>query len=75
AAASVAGCKKAVENHLVKEKELVVLLITGTGLKDIPAAQQMIKIPSPVEPRTQAVDQYLKSTKPGIFHRESDGEL
>jgi len=33
----------------------VVLLITGTGLKDVPAAARAVKIPEPVEPDLDAV--------------------
>ncbi|MBF0104301.1 MAG: amidohydrolase family protein [Deltaproteobacteria bacterium] len=44
-----AGLKKAQRLHKIKKDETVVVLITGTGLKDIPTAMKAITIPAAVE--------------------------
>jgi threonine synthase len=49
AAASLAGLEAALERSLVDRDERVVLLITGSGLKDVPAAAHAVEIPNPVE--------------------------
>jgi len=55
AAAALAGLDAALEQKLVGRDERVVLLITGSGLKDVPAAARSIAIPEPVEPELDAV--------------------
>lgn len=55
AAASFAGLEAALEQELVDRDERVVLLITGSGLKDVPAAARAVAIPEPVEPDLDAV--------------------
>jgi len=55
AAAALAGLDAALEQRLVDRDERVVLLITGSGLKDVPAAARSIAIPEPVEPELDAV--------------------
>jgi len=55
AAAALAGLDAALEQRLVGRDERVVLLITGSGLKDVPAAARSIAIPEPVEPELDAV--------------------
>ena len=54
AAASFAGLIKSVNNGKITSDESAVLLITGTGLKDIPSAQKTVKIPSPILPELQS---------------------
>jgi len=48
AAASAAGFFKCADK--LDKKEKIVLMITGSGLKDIPAAQKAITIPKPIKP-------------------------
>jgi len=55
AAAALAGLEQALAEGLVKQEERVVLLITGSGLKDISSARRAVEIPSPVEPTLEAV--------------------
>jgi threonine synthase len=55
AAASLAGLEAALERKLVDRDERVVLLVTGSGLKDIPAAARSIAVPEPVAPDLEAV--------------------
>ncbi len=50
AAAALAGLKKARENNKIKANESAVLLLTGTGLKNIAAAEKTVKISSPIPP-------------------------
>ncbi len=45
AAASFAGFLKSMKRGLIRAGESIVILATGTGLKDIPAAQEKIEIP------------------------------
>ena len=58
AAASAAGFFKIAEE--LDPKERIVLLITGNGLKDIPAAQQTIRTISPIEPDIKELRKIFK---------------
>ncbi len=60
AAAALAGLDAAFEAGLVERGERVVLLITGTGLKDVPAAAQAVRRPEPIPPRLEAVIERLE---------------
>ena len=55
AAASLAGLHAALEQGLVDATERIVLLVTGTGLKDVPAAARSVARPDPVAPTIEAV--------------------
>jgi threonine synthase len=55
AAASLPGLRAALEEDLVGEDERIVLLVTGNGLKDVPAASLRVREPDPIEPRLEAV--------------------
>jgi threonine synthase len=59
AAAALAGLEAALSKDLVHATESVVLLITGTGLKDVPAAARAIVRPDPVEPTLEMVARRL----------------
>jgi threonine synthase len=48
AAAVLAGLDAALAEGLVERDERVVLLVTGSGLKDVPAAARGIRLPDPV---------------------------
>ncbi len=50
AAAAFAGLIKAAKEGRVGQDDTVVVLITGTGLKDVPAAMNVINIPASIEP-------------------------
>jgi threonine synthase len=60
-AAALAGLRVALEQKLVGRDERVVLLVTGTGLKDIPAASRAVKRPDPIPPNLQAVAERLRN--------------
>ena len=59
AAASLAGLLAAEGRGLLDRDERVVLLVTGTGLKDVDAAARTVRIPSPIPPRLDAVPPLL----------------
>ena len=54
-AAALAGLELALDKELIRHEERVVLLVTGTGLKDIPAATGAVTIPEPIAPEIEAV--------------------
>ncbi len=60
AAAAYAGLVKAVEKGLVKPDERIVILLTGSGLKDIKSAMQTVITPPIVAPTLEAVQEALK---------------
>ena len=60
AAAALAGLDAALERGHLDRDECVVLLVTGTGLKDVPAATRAVRIPEPVEPDLDAVMKRLQ---------------
>jgi threonine synthase len=59
AAAALAGLEAARADQLIDRDERVVLMITGTGLKDVNAAGQIVRIPAPVAPGLEAVEAVL----------------
>ena len=59
AAIALAGLEIALAEGKVSRDERVVLLVTGTGLKDVPAAARRVKVPSPVTPTLEAVEAFL----------------
>ncbi len=58
-AAAYAGLVKAVEADLVAPDERIVVLATGSGLKDVSAAMQAVGQPQRIEPRLEAVEAVL----------------
>ncbi|MDL1952538.1 pyridoxal-phosphate dependent enzyme, partial [Acidobacteria bacterium ACD] len=60
AAAGLAGLLAAREEGLVDPGERVVLLVTGTGLKDVGAARRRVTIPPAVLPTLEAVEAVLR---------------
>jgi threonine synthase len=61
AAASYAGLVKAVERGMVDPDERVVLLLTGSGLKDIASAMKTVPEPPVVEPSLEAVKRIVEA--------------
>ena len=59
AAAALAGLDVALGVGLVERDERVVLLITGSGLKDVPAAARAVQRPAPIPPNLGAVTSRL----------------
>jgi threonine synthase len=62
AAAALAGLLVALEEGLVTRDERTVLLVTGTGLKDVAAAMRRASIPKPVPPDLQVVERLLEQS-------------
>lgn len=60
AAAALAGLEAALEEGLIDRGERAVLLVTGTGLKDVPAALRAVHRPPPVAPDLEAVAERLR---------------
>ena len=58
-AAALAGLHGALEEGLISRDERVVLLVTGTGLKDVGGAQRRIVIPNAVRPELGEVARLL----------------
>jgi threonine synthase len=54
-AAALAGLHRALEESQVASDERIVLLVTGSGLKDVPAASQTVERPEPIAPDLGAV--------------------
>ncbi len=59
AAAALAGLEVALDEGLIARDERTVLLVTGTGLKDVPAAMRAVHRPPPVAPDLAAVAERL----------------
>jgi threonine synthase len=58
-ATSYAGFCKAMQQNLVREDEAVLVLNTGSGLKDVKAAMQAVKSAPIIEPTMEALSRYL----------------
>ncbi len=61
AAAALAGLDTALDEGLVDRDERVVLMITGSGLKDVAAAGRALEMPAPIAPTMDAVMKRLAS--------------
>jgi threonine synthase len=54
-AASLAGALKAISTGLVALEERIVILVTGSGLKDIRATLRAVQKPKRIKPNLKAV--------------------
>jgi threonine synthase len=54
-AAALAGLQVALDQKLIMPEERIVLLVTGTGLKDVPAASRTARHPESIRPELAAV--------------------
>jgi threonine synthase len=59
-AAVLAGLHAALEQEMVDRDERVVLLVTGTGLKDVPAASRAVERPAPIPLNLAAVAERIR---------------
>jgi len=55
-ASSLAGLVKAIQTGLVRPEERIVILVTGSGLKDIPAAMRTTGRPKRIRANLKAVE-------------------
>lgn len=60
AAASYAGCLQALESGLIRISDPVLILCTGSGLKDISAVQRAVPAAPVIEPTVQALRRLLR---------------
>jgi threonine synthase len=60
-AASYAGLVKAVKSGLIQPDDPVLVINTGSGLKDVRAAMQATKEPIIIEPSIEALKQIVQS--------------
>ncbi len=60
AAAALAGLHEALAQRLLDADERIVLLVTGTGLKDVPAALRAVERPEAIPPTLDAVAAQLR---------------
>ncbi|RLT37915.1 MAG: pyridoxal-phosphate dependent enzyme [Chloroflexi bacterium] len=60
-AAAYAGLQQALADGLVQPDETIVVINTGSGLKDVPAAMQMTGEPLTIEPTLAAVQKAIKT--------------
>jgi threonine synthase len=65
AAAALAGLEAALDTGLVDRRERVVLLITGSGLKDVAAAGKAVPMPDAVPPTIDEVEARLERNREG----------
>ncbi len=56
AAAALAGLDAALAEDLIDRDERVVLMVTGTGLKDVDAARRALQPPLPIAPTLDAIE-------------------
>jgi threonine synthase len=61
AAAAYAGLLRAVEKGAVDREDRVVVLVTGSGLKDVPAARRAVTEPPVIRPRLGDVRRALQA--------------
>jgi len=59
AAAAYAGLARAADGGIVDREDRVVVLVTGSGLKDVPAAKRAVGEPTVIRPRLEDVRQAL----------------
>lgn len=57
---SFAGLKKLVELDQIREDETVIIVVSGSGLKDIKSAQQAVNKPELIKPDMNKLIEYLK---------------
>lgn len=60
AAAAFAGFIAATDQGIFEPDDKVMVLITGTGLKDIPSAQQMLKPVTPIAGEISEIENYIQ---------------
>lgn len=59
AATSFAGYLKYIENHKIEEKSANLLLLTGSGLKDLKSVNKALKMPVSVYPELDSLQKFI----------------
>ncbi len=60
ATTAVAGIEAARRLGIIDDRETVLAVITGSGLKDVKAAMSAVTVPAPIEPNLSAVERSLE---------------
>jgi threonine synthase len=63
AAAALAGLLAAIDEGLIGREERTILLVTGTGLKDVPAAARRTRIATPISCNLEAIEAALSASR------------
>ncbi len=63
-AAALAGLEAALDQRLLDRDERVVLLVTGSGLKDVASAVRSVQTPTPIPASIDAVAERLHGSNP-----------
>ncbi|NMC98386.1 MAG: threonine synthase [Bacteroidales bacterium] len=63
ASTAYAGFLKLQSQNMIEQNEKVLILLTGSGLKDLNAVQPLLYMPAPVEANIGAVEQFLNLKK------------
>jgi len=66
AAAAFAGFLDHKKRNLIPKGSTNVVLLTGSGLKDLNAVQSLFEIPLPVSPDMNSVEDFLKTARFGF---------
>ncbi len=72
-AAALAGLHVAVAEGLVERRERVVLIVTGSGLKDVAAVERALAVPAALPPHPDAATRWLEAL--GFRLRPAGGPL
>jgi threonine synthase len=59
AVAGIAGLNKAVASGMIPNSAAVLVVITGSGLKDIQAVRRTMAMPEPIEANLEALEHFL----------------
>jgi len=60
AATAFAGMLKYKETNLIQKDSQNLVLLTGSGLKDLNSVQSEITIPKPIDPKAKNLEQLIK---------------
>lgn len=63
ASAAYAGFLKFKNENQFKDGSRALVLLTGSGLKDLKTALNAVKLPEPIEPTPTALDNYLQNSR------------
>jgi threonine synthase len=61
AAASFAGYLKYIENHKIEERSANLLLLTGSGLKDLKSVNKALKMPVSIYPELDSLQKFIEN--------------
>jgi threonine synthase len=59
--AGIAGLKKAVAAGVIPQSATALVVVTGSGLKDVQVVRRTVKMPEPIEADVDGLDRYLKA--------------